>query len=190
MGCAISCSLFEKFSTFLHCVVKSNADLDSMDHYLDDFIFAGSAIIENCEALVETFLNVSQELGVPIAENKTVGPTNVLTFLGLEIDRVLMMVRMPALKFDKLKRFLQYLLTRKKENNRTLESVIGLKAFCARIIPSAGAFLRRFYDLLSSVKVRKPFYKIRITEEVKYDITVWLQFLEDFNGKCYIIENF
>jgi len=55
MGCAISCSLFEKFSTFLHWVVKSKAGLDSMDHYLDDFIFAGSAITDNCEVLVERF---------------------------------------------------------------------------------------------------------------------------------------
>lgn len=189
MGCAISCSLFEKFSTFVHWVVKSKAGLDSMDHYLDDFIFAGNAITDNCEVLVETFLHVSQELGVPIAEKKTVCPTNVLTFLGLEIDTVLMMVKIPALKLDKLKRSLQDLLTRKKENIRTLESVIGLMAFCARARPSARAFLRRFYDLLSSVKVRKPFYKIRITEELKYDITVWLQFLEDFNGECYILEN-
>ena len=101
-----------------------------------------------------------------------------------------MMVRIPALKLDKLKRSLQDLLTRKKEKIRTLESVIGLMAFYARAIPSARAFLRRFYDLLSAVKVRKPFYKIRIAEEVKYDITVWLQFLEDFNGECYILENF
>lgn len=97
--------------------------------------------------------------------NKTVGPTNVLTFLGLEIDTVLMLARIPALKLDKLKRSLQDLLTWKKETIRTLESVIGLMAFCARAIPSARAFFRRFYDLLSSVTVRKPLYKIRITEE-------------------------
>lgn len=89
----------------------------------------------------------------------------MLTFLGLEIDTVLMIVKIPALKLDKLKRSLQDLLTWKKETIRTLESVVGLMAFCARAIPSARAFLRRFYDLLSSVTVRKPLYKIRITEE-------------------------
>ena len=78
--------------------------------------------------------------GFQLQRKKTVGPTNVLTFIGLEIDTVLMMVRIPALKLDKLKRSLQDLLTRKKENIRTLESVIGLMACCARAIPSARAF--------------------------------------------------
>ena len=41
---------------------------------------------------------------------------------------------------------------------------------------------------MSSVKVNKPFYLIRITEEVKSDALVWLKFLNDFNGECYIPE--
>ena len=32
------------------------------------------------------FLEICDELGVPIADEKLVGPVHVLTFLGLEID--------------------------------------------------------------------------------------------------------
>lgn len=82
MGCAISCSLFEKFSTFLHWVVKSKSGLDTLDHYLDDFIFAGAEGTNNCQLLMDTYFDISSDLGVPIAKNKTLGPTTFITFLG------------------------------------------------------------------------------------------------------------
>ncbi|KAL4241019.1 hypothetical protein ACF0H5_001798 [Mactra antiquata] len=39
-----------------------------------------------CKLLVDTFTSVCYELGVPIADDKSVGPTTILIFLGLEID--------------------------------------------------------------------------------------------------------
>lgn len=33
MGCAISCALFEKFSTFLHWSVEQHSNLNSIVHY-------------------------------------------------------------------------------------------------------------------------------------------------------------
>jgi flagellar motor switch protein FliG len=41
MGCAISCSVFEKFSTFPQCAVEEARGLHSVDHYLDDFLLVG-----------------------------------------------------------------------------------------------------------------------------------------------------
>ena len=41
------------------------------------------------------FFLICDELGVPIADEKLVGPVPVLTFLGLEIDTDEMMVRIP-----------------------------------------------------------------------------------------------
>ncbi|VDI43964.1 Hypothetical predicted protein [Mytilus galloprovincialis] len=66
--------------------------LDTLDHYLDDFIFAGHESNNNCELLMDTFMKVCKDLCVPLADNKTVGPTTTLTFLGLEIDTLLMLV--------------------------------------------------------------------------------------------------
>jgi hypothetical protein len=52
-------------------------------------------------------MDVCDELGVPIAENKTVGPSNIITFLGFIIDTVLMMVRIPEEKLQKPRNLLQ-----------------------------------------------------------------------------------
>ena len=103
MGCSISCSLFKKFATFLQWVVQTKCGLNTLDHYLEDFLFAGSALSNDCSVLMSTFFEVSNEIGVPIAKDKTIGPTTVLTFLGLEINTVLMFVRIPAIKLEKLK---------------------------------------------------------------------------------------
>jgi hypothetical protein len=43
MGCSISCSTFEKFSTFLHWLTTKESNSENLDHYLDDFFFAGKA---------------------------------------------------------------------------------------------------------------------------------------------------
>jgi hypothetical protein len=45
---------------------------------------------------------IRDELGVPIADEKLVGPIHVLTFLGLEIDTDEMMVRIPQSKMNAL----------------------------------------------------------------------------------------
>ena len=155
MGCAIYVSLFQKFSTFLQWLVQIKSVIDTFVHFLDYFIFAGESITNDFEIPMNTFLKISEELGVPIAENKTVHLTTVLTFLGLEIDKVLMVVRIPSCKLLKLKSYIEEILIRRKVKHRLVESAVGLISLCTRAIPPDRAFVRRFYDLLSSAKVKK-----------------------------------
>jgi hypothetical protein len=58
--------------------------------------------------------------------------------------------------------------------------LIGLLNFCARAIPPVRAFNRRFCDATCGVK--KPDHFIRVSVGMKEDITVWLKFLDEFNG--------
>jgi hypothetical protein len=44
---------------------------------LDDFIFAGEENSNNCQMLMNCFLKICDELGVPIADKKFVGPVHV-----------------------------------------------------------------------------------------------------------------
>ena len=68
MGCSVSCAIFEKSSTFLHWLVAARSGITTLDHYLDDFFFAGANSTDDCVEFMETFLDISQELGVPLAE--------------------------------------------------------------------------------------------------------------------------
>ena len=180
MGCAISCSVFEKFSTFPQCAVEEARGLHSVDHYLDDFLLVGQKDTNNCLTLMNTFKHICGDLGVLIADNKTMGPAKVIHFLGFTIDTVLMMVRIPEEKLHKLSVSLKIVLQRKKVFLKDLESFIGLLAYCSRVIPSSRAFIARFYDLIASIRVQKPYYMIRINKEVNADVLIWLIFFRQF----------
>ena len=95
MGCSISCSLFETFSTFLEFKVCQLTQSEFITHYLDDFMFVGSSA-PGCGSLLQAFKGVCSALGVPIALEKTTRPSQSIIFLGLEIDSVEQQVRVPA----------------------------------------------------------------------------------------------
>ena len=75
MGCSTSCNLFEKFSTFIEWATAKKVDLHTLDHYLDDFIFGGQRDTSECLELMNAFDVVCYELGVPVAPEKTEGPS-------------------------------------------------------------------------------------------------------------------
>ena len=52
-------------------------------HYLDDFNTVGPPDSAECRANMHKLCELCAELGVPVATEKTVGPTTCLTFLGL-----------------------------------------------------------------------------------------------------------
>lgn len=172
MGCAISCSVFEKFSTFPQWAVEEARGLHSVDHYLDDFLLVGQKDTNNCLTLMNTFKHICGDLGVLIADNKTMGPAKVIHFLGFTIDT--------EEKLHKLSVSLKIVLQRKKVFLKDLESFIGLLAYCSRVIPFSRAFIARFYDLIASIRVQKPYYMIRIIKEVNADVLIWLIFFRQF----------
>jgi hypothetical protein len=97
MGCSISCSTFEHFSTFIHWLVSQEHGSQNSDHYLDDFFFAG-----HCKRLMKTFDRVCERLGVPIAKEKTEGPMTKMEYLGLTLDTIEMWVKIPDNKVQEL----------------------------------------------------------------------------------------
>ncbi|XP_046544805.1 uncharacterized protein LOC124255010 [Haliotis rubra] len=95
-GCSISCSVFEKFSTFLQLHILRQLPNRQLMHYLDDFLTGGRHGSGECEQNLGTCLMALSDFGVPIAHEKTLGPATCLTFLGLEIDTGNMQVRIPT----------------------------------------------------------------------------------------------
>lgn len=55
MGCSVSCSAFERFSSFLEWALKQRSGCESAVHYLDDFLFVGPAGSGQCTALLVEF---------------------------------------------------------------------------------------------------------------------------------------
>lgn len=180
MGCSASCALFEKFSTFLEWAIRVKTGRNEIEHYLDDFLFVGKPHSDQCLQLMNSFRELCVDLGVPIAEDKTLGPSCIMVFLGLEIDTIMMVIRIPEDKLSEVKHKLEFVLKKKSIMLKDLQSLVGSLNFCARAIPSVRAFNRRFCDAMCGLI--NPKHHIRVSCGMKEDIQVWLKFLENFNG--------
>ena len=78
MGC--SCAIFEAFSTALE-------SLSGVLHILDDFLFIATSQ-GKCDSDLNNFLGLCDRLGVPIAHEKTEGPSTTLQFAGITLDTI------------------------------------------------------------------------------------------------------
>lgn len=178
-GASISCATFERFSTFIENCVVARMPSGMLIHYLDDFL-GGNKTRELCMATMNIFTGVLSELNVPIASEKTEGPTTVLTFLGLELDSAEMLVRIPMDKLNEVSDKIRIILHKDKAFLRDIQSLIGSLNFCCRAIPAGRPFCRRLIN--ATCGVVKPFHRIRVNTSMKRDLEMWLKFFSNYNG--------
>ena len=183
MGCASSCRIFEAVSTALHWIAINKLGASAVVHYLDDFLFLANSY-EKCKKDLQSFIKFCSLVGVPLAANKTVGPSTEMEFLGITLDAVRREARLPL---DKLKRCeaMSKFMNCTKVTLSELQSLIGILSFACSVILPGRAFIRRLIDL--TIGIVKPYHRIRLTKQVKLDLAVWLKFLEEFNGKSFFL---
>ena len=102
-GASCSCFIFEKFAKFLQWLVSKESKSSYFDHMLDDFFMAEKSF-GKCLSLMQTFNKVCSELGVPLSIEKWMGPVTTIIYLGLEIDSIKQIVRVPLEKITKAKK--------------------------------------------------------------------------------------
>lgn len=101
-GLSYSCNLFEKFSTALQWILTTKFGVQHCVHMLDDFLFIGAPSSPECYSSSLAFYVLAKDIGLPIKSEKTVYPTTILTFLGLELDTVQFQDRLPNGKLIQL----------------------------------------------------------------------------------------
>ena len=175
--------IFNTFAIALAWIMVTIGQIGFLIHYLDDF-FIASATRDGCQNDLDIFLLICKEIGVPIADDKLCGPTNVLTYLGIEIDTVNMQVRLPEEKFNKIMVLVKQWVKKKKCTKRELLALIGLLSFACKVVKSGRIFLCRLIDLSTSVTSLNHY--IYLNQEAREDINWWVQFLPTWNGVAII----
>ena len=150
-------------------------------HMLDDF-FIMAASKETCAQHLTALQQICADIGVPLAPDKTTEPATCTAFLGIELDSVGRLAKLPKDKLNQYSDDIRQALTHKKLTRHDLESLIGKLSFAAAVVP-ARPFLRRLIDLLK--QAHRPYHYIRLTKEVKRDLETWLNFLNKYNGITY-----
>ena len=154
---------------------------------MNDFLFGAEADGPKCQFTLQTFRDICKLWGVPVAEDKTVEPTKILTFLGIEFDTLAMELRLPNEKLVELKHTLKLFVQSKKVTLRQLQSLIGLLNFACQVVSPGRVFCRRLID--ATCNIRKPRHRIRVSKSMREDIKVWLTFLSEYNGVTVITDN-
>ena len=123
---------------------------------------------------------------MPIAPDKTEGPSKILTFAGIELDCFKNEARLPKEKVEKSLSVIRILFARRKDSLKELQSLIGLLNFACLVIVPGRVFLRRLINL--TIGVHQSHHLIRLTLEVKKDLRIWKTFSDSFNGKSFFLE--
>ena len=154
--------------------------------YLDDFLIIGDSRCE-CELAYNELVNLLSELGFIINWEKAIGPTQRLTFLGIEIDTVLRQLCLPESKLCKLCELLSNALIRRSITKRELQSLVGKLNFAARVVFGGRTFLWRIIDVMNTLS--RPHHHTRVNKQLHADLTWWANFLNVFNGNTFLVDS-
>ena len=171
--------IFNNFADLLQWILVIIFLIQNLLHYLDDF-FTAEILCATCNQNINLIKKVFELLGVPLAPEKVIGPLQIITYLGIEIDSVECVVRLPKGKFDDLRSSLEYWQGRKKCTKKELLSLIGSLSFACKVVKCGRIFLRRLIDL--STTVSSLLHHITINSEARKDIQWWIEFLPSWNG--------
>ena len=186
MGASSSCAIFESLSTALEWIICQYTRNVKIVHVLDDFLIISPNEIL-CKLALKQISEICECIGIPLAPEKTMGPTHCLPFLGIELDTVRMLAFLPQDKVDKFMNLIDVFLSSKSVTLKSLQSLTGMLNFACQIIIPARAFSRRLYNL--AIGIKKSYYRIKMTKEVKADLRVWKTFLQEYNYKTFFLDS-
>lgn len=163
--------IFNSVADMVEWILLNKHNVSDLLHYLDDFISAGPPQSPQCPYNLSTALAVCKRLGLPLHPNKCVGPTTCLSVLGIELDSVLQVARLPEDKLLALKQLIDSWLQRSWCKKRELESLIGHLHHAAKVVWPGRTFLRRLIDLLCCFRNRD--HPVRINRKFRQDLQWW-----------------
>ena len=171
--------IFNTFADLLLWILLFIGGIRCAIHYLDDFFICASCSSQ-CQRDMDTMQKFFSELGVPLASEKTVGPAQCLTFLGIEIDAVSQSIRLPEDKFQELTTLLRSWVSKKKCTKWELLSFIGSLSFACKCVKPGRIFLRRLISLSTTVSSINHY--ISLNADARVDIQWWIEFLPSWKG--------
>ena len=124
---------------------------------------------------------LAEKLGVPIAPDKTEGPSTAITYLGFILDSEKQELRLPSEKLAKIYLALDTWKDRKRGTKRDLLSLIELLQHCCQAVILGRPFLRRLIDRAKTVTELHQFVKLSIWEQE--DIKWWYTIVKSWNRK-------
>jgi len=119
----------------------------------------------------------------PVVASKTLGSSQVLEFMGIELDSTRMEARLPEDKLLRTRALLNSFTGRRSVRLFELQSLIGTLQFACKAVVPGRTFLQRMIDLTRGIPNR--FHHIRLNKEFFKDLNMWKAFLAGWNGRSF-----
>lgn len=183
-GLKSSCHLWERYATAAEWIIKNHFDVHNIMHYVDD-TFLAELIEATCAYSLSQAKKAFNILGQPIADEKTVGPTTKITFLGIQIDSIEMCTSLDASKVSIIINLLNQWCGRSTCSLKDLQGLIGTLSWAANVVAHGRTFIQQL-RFLEHDHLRIAEYTdttaITIDEESRADIDWWIKFMVQWNG--------
>ena len=175
--------IFNQLSDALEWILKHNYNLRNVIRILHDF-FIAEASHWQCLSSFSTLLHFFMSVCAPVVVSKTLGPSEVLKFMGIELDSVRMEARLPE---DKLLRTRALLNSTGRRSVRLIElqSFIGTLQFAYKAVVRGRTFLQCMINLTTTLHNR--FHHIRLNKEFFKDLNLLKAFLARWNGRSFFL---
>lgn len=192
-GLRSSCRLWELYAAALRHFIAVSLDIPVdrvVIHYVDDFLFVVK-LESDAQHLLDRALALCEELGVPIASEKTEGPTTCLTFLGIELDTVKMEARLPPDKLLELQQLCAVWERKDTASVQELQSIVGSLQFACCVVRPGRYYLRRLQSHIARIRKwsKSNLARFTLPRAVIADIEWWLKFISTWNGVSLLYES-
>ena len=178
-GLASAPAIFSAVGEALEWILRQRG-IRAIIHYIDDFLLLGSPASPECQRALTIILDTCRELGIPVAPEKTEGPTTKLTFLGIQLDSLSMCTALPADKIRCLRSMVHSLReSRVIRDIHQLESLVGHLVHAATVCPLAKAFLNNLFAVKATLR---PNQIRRLNLAARADLVWWESLLAEWSG--------
>ena len=161
-------------------IIKNKLGIPNLIYILDDFFFVTRPPRSDCLTALCKILCLFSELNIPVAPGKTFALTTSLEFMGILLDSTRMEAHLPLDKLIRAKQALQQWLHRKAATLKELQSLTGTLQFACTVVAPGRAFLQRIISLTKGIT--DSHWHIKLNGEFRKDISMWLNFLNHWNG--------
>ena len=126
-----SSSIFVTFADLLCWILTEKCHLNTI-HYSDDYLLVSPPLQPiQAQKDITIFRSTFDTLGVPVADDKLVGPSTALTFIGIMIDTNSFSLSIPAEKIQEVASQMPKWCDRRTCKQVQLQSLVGKLQFFA-----------------------------------------------------------
>ena len=182
MGASSSCQIFQRISEGIKWAFTSSfPEHIQVFNYLDDFL-----LVANTEQVANLarnhFENLATRLGIPLAHDKTVGPTQILTFLGIGINTREQTLFLTEEKTKLARQLISRFLSNNQHRVAKWQSLLGTLVHICQVVTAGRAHMSSLYESLTSLLSTDKHKVRKISPSSRQELAIWADFLS--TGAC------